>query len=109
MQHLNPLFSHQGSLKHQFGGSHQLAHQGQQGKHSEGHQVGPHIMDHVAAYLVNFYSGKLNLKEVKKIANEARFKWFDIGIELDFDLDILTVSHCHYIPFSFRSLNFCCS
>ena len=37
-------------------------------------------------------SGQLNLKEVKKFANDTRFKWFDIGIELDIDLDILTVS-----------------
>ena len=36
--------------------------------------------------------GQLNLKEVKRIANNTRFKWFDIGVELDIDLDILTVS-----------------
>ena len=51
-------------------------------------------------------SGQLNLKEVKKIANDTRFKWFDIGIELDIDLDILAVSVTTY-SFKFRGTNFC--
>ena len=54
-------------------------------------------------------SGQLNLKEVKKIANDTRFKWFDIGIELDIDLDILAVSVTTYsfnfeVPTSVHSL-----
>ena len=46
LQHLNQLFPHstKGSLRHQLGGSRQLAHQGQQGKHPEHHEFGPHII-----------------------------------------------------------------
>ena len=38
-------------------------------------------------------TGTLNLKEVKKVMNDARFKWFDIGIELDIDSHMLKVNY----------------
>ena len=46
----------------------------------------------ITTVTTTFPTGQLNLKEAKKFSNDARFKWLDIGIELDIDLDILTVS-----------------